>query len=113
MPVTTREISKYSVNIISDAEPNNLVATVWLFDASGNFIAFLGFYSPGSPLPPNKFRTDLGGAVVSYPSTALASMVDVLRNEKPLYFIWYDYMPVRCFGAVGTSREPIGEAEVT
>jgi hypothetical protein len=111
MPVTSKEISTYSVSVISDAEPNKFAATVQLFDASGKAIAFLRFYTPGSPLAPNEFRMDLGEALISYPSTALASMVDVLRNEKPLYFTWYDYMPVRCFGAVGTSREPVGESE--
>jgi len=25
-------------------------------------------------------------------------MVDVLRNEKPVYFTFYDYRPTRCFG---------------
>ncbi|HTP64606.1 MAG TPA: hypothetical protein VMJ66_04370 [Geobacteraceae bacterium] len=111
MPVTTKEISTYAVSVISDAEPNNLAATVLLCDAGGKAIAFLRFYVPGSPLAPNEFRTDLGYPLVSYPATALASIVDVLRNEKPVFFTWYDYMPVRCFGAVGTSREPVGEAE--
>jgi len=111
MPVTTKEINTYSVSVISDAEPNKFAATVWLFDADGKAIAFLRFYSPGSPLAPNEFWPDLGYPLVSYPSTALASMVDILRNEKPLYFTWYDYTPVCCFGAVGTSREPVGESE--
>jgi hypothetical protein len=111
MPVTTKEISTYSVSAISDAEPNNLAATVRLFDAGGKGIAFLRFYTPGSSLARNEFRADLGYPLVSYPSTALAAVVDVLRNERPLYFIWYDYMPVRCFGAVATSREAVGESE--
>ena len=111
MPVTSKEISKYSVSIVSDAEPNGLAATVLVYGADGKVIAFMRFYVPGTPLAPNEFRADLGYPLVSYPSTALASVVDVLRNEKPLYFTWYDYTPVRCFGAVGTSREPAGEAE--
>jgi len=111
MPVTTKEIRTYSVSVISDAEPNKYAATASLFDAAGSCVAFLRFFVPGSPLAPNEYRADLGYALVSYPSTALASVVDVLRNEKPLYFTWYDYLPVRCFGAVGTSREPVGEAE--
>jgi hypothetical protein len=111
MPVTTTEISNYSVSIISDADPNKFAATIHLFDKNGKAVAFLRFYLPGVPLPANEFRADLGYALVSYPSTALDAIVDILRNEKPLYFTWYDYLPVRCFGAVGTSREPIGEAE--
>ncbi len=111
MSVTSKKISTYSVSIISHAEPHNLVATVSLFDADGKTIAVLRFYSPDSALQPNEFREDLGHPLVSYPSTALPSMVDVLRNEKPLYFIWHDYMPVRCFGEVETARESIGELE--
>ena len=82
-----------------------------LFDAGGKTLASLRFFTPGSLLAPNEFRADWGYPLVSYPFTALASVVDILRNEKPLYFTWFDYMPVRCFGAVGTSREPVGEAE--
>ncbi len=111
MPVTTTAISTYGVSVVSDAEPNKFAATVSLFDASGKSVAFLRFFVPGSPLAPNEYRADLGYPLVSYPATALASVVDLLRNEKPLYFTWYDYLPVRCFGAVGTSREPVGEAE--
>ena len=111
MPSTMKDISTYSVSVISDAEPNKIAATISLFDANGKGIAFLRFYLPGSQLAPNEFRTDLGYPLVSYPYAELASMVDILRNEKPLYFTWYDYMPTRCFGAVGTSREPVGESE--
>jgi hypothetical protein len=111
MAVTMKEISTYAVSVISDAEPNKTAATVALFDSAGKEIASLRFYQTGNPLAPNEFRTDLGFPLVSYPYAALASTVDILRNEKPLYFTWYDYMPTRCFGAVGTSREPVGESE--
>ncbi len=111
MPVTTTEISKYSVSVVSDAEPNNFEATIWLFDHAGKVIAFLRYFAPGSVMKENEFRSDLGHPLISFPSTALAPTVDILRNEKPTYFTWYDYSPVRCFGTVGTSREPAGEEE--
>jgi hypothetical protein len=111
MPVTTKEIDSYSVSVISNGEPNNLIATIQLFAADDTAIAFLRFYLPDSSMAPNEFRADLDYPLVSYPSTALDSIVDVLRNERPVYFTWHDYMPVRCFGAVGTAREPIGESE--
>jgi len=109
MPVTTKEIANYSVSLFSDAEPAKMAAAVLLFDAAGKAVAFLRFFQPGATLPPNEFRADLGYALVSYPQSSLAAIVDVLRNEKPLFFTWYDYLPLRCFGAIGTSREPIGE----
>jgi hypothetical protein len=61
-------------------------------------------------LPTNQFRADLGHPIVSYPAATLQSVVDILRNEKPLYFTWYDYSPRR-FAAIGTTRESIGETE--
>ena len=111
MPVTTKEISTYGMNTFSISDPNKIAATIALFDVNGRAIAFLRFYLPENPQAPNEFRTDLGYPMVSYPFAQLESVVDLLRNEKPLYFTWYDYMPTRCFGAIGTSREPIGEAE--
>jgi hypothetical protein len=111
MPVTTKEISTYGVNVVSNSEPNKFAATVALFDSSGRAIAFLRFYLPENTPAPNEFRADLGYPQVSYPFAEFQSVIDILRNEKPLYFTWYDYMPVRCFGAIGTSREPIGETE--
>jgi len=111
MPVTTKEIAKYAVSVFSDAQPDRLTATVLLFDPAGKVVAFLRFYAADATWPANEFRSDLGYALASYPHASLAAMVDILRNEHPLYFTWYDYMPVRCFGAVSTSREPIGEGE--
>jgi hypothetical protein len=77
-------------------------------------LAFLGFYHPGTALPANKWRQDLNAAEVSFRPEAFASVVDVLRNEKPMYFTWFDYsaqVPGRIFGSIGTSREPVGEQE--
>lgn len=113
-PITNTEIATYAPNVVSEGDPNQLAATVWLFKADGGLIAFLRFYRAGSAMAPNEFRQDLGAALVSYRLDALPPMVDILRNEKPVYFTWFDYsaqVPGRLFGVVGTSREPIGEEE--
>jgi len=112
MPVTSTEIAKYSVYVISTEEPNGLAATVRVFDAAGRVLAFLRFYGPEHAPDPNEYRSDLGYPAISYSVSALASVVDVLRNEKPVYFTWFDYRPTRCFGSIGTAREPVGEGEV-
>ncbi len=107
--VSTTEIASYSANVISEGEPSELAATVWLYRADGSVIAFLRFYHGGSAMAPSQFRQDLNAALVSYPSDALAPVVDVFRNETPLYFTWFDYsaqVPGRFFGSLGTSREP-------
>ena len=111
MPVTSTEIDKYSVNVISKDDSNNLAATIWLYGPAGRTIAFFRFYDPGIPMKDNEFRDDLGFPLMSCPISALSPMIDILRNEDPVYFTWFDYRPTRCFGAVGTSREPVGEME--
>ena len=110
MPVTSSEINTYAVSAISAGDPNKFFATIDLFDGAGRQIAFLRFFGPSVKLAANEFRQDLGFPLVSYPSSSLSGIVDLLRNEKPVYFYWYDYLPVRCFGSVSTSREPVGEA---
>lgn len=111
MPVTDTAIDKYSVSTISAGNPNGFFATMSLFAAGGTCLAFLRFYEAGATMAPNEFRADLGYPLLSFPASSLAPTVDVLRNEKPVYFTWFDYRPARCFGAVGTSREPVGEGE--
>jgi len=111
MPVTSTKIGTYALTTISAGDPNDLAATIWLFDGKGKTLAFLGFYRPDATMPANEFRTDLDHAVVSCPFDTFAPTVDMLRNEKPAYFTWFDYSPTNCFGAVETGREPVGEAE--
>ena len=112
--ITTTEVSTYSANLISPGDPNELAATVWLFRADSSLLAFLGFYRNGVQMRANEFRTDLNAAIASYSFDAYPPVVDLLRNEKPVYLTWFDYsdaVPGRIFAELGTSREPIGEAE--
>lgn len=109
MPVTHYEIATYGVSMISSGDPNQMFATISLFDSAGNSLAFLQFYEPSVSQPPNEFREDLGYPVISYPSSSFAGIVDILRNEQPLYFTFFDYRPERVLGAIGSSREPVGE----
>ncbi len=114
-PITMTEIATYEANVVSRTEPNQLAATVWLYEADRSLIAFLRFYRAGIAMAANEYRQDLNAALVSYRLDALPPIVDVLRNEKPVYFTWFDYsagVPGRMFGVVGTSSsEPVGEQE--
>jgi hypothetical protein len=113
-PITTTEIARYEANVVSRTEPNHFAATVWLYRADNSVLAFLRFYRAGVEMAANEFRVDLNSAVASYRFDAFSPIVDLLRNEKPLYFTWFDYSataPGRMFGNVGTSTEPVGEQE--
>ena len=114
MPITSTQIANYTANAVSPGEPNQFAATIWLFRTDQSLLAFVRFYRAGTTMAPNQFRSDLNAAEVSFPYDAFAPMVDLLRNESPVYFPWFDYsvqVPGRIFGVVGTSREPVGEAE--
>ena len=114
-PITTTEIATYEANVVSRGDPNQFAATIWLYGADHSLIAFLRFYRGGIEMAANEFRSDLNAALVSYRFDAFPPLVDVLRNEKPVYFTWFDYSatsPGRMFGVVGTSAlEPVGEQE--
>jgi hypothetical protein len=115
-PITSTPIAKYSANVISPGDPNQFAATVWLFRENGSLLAFLRFYRGGVTMAPNQYRQDLNAAEVSFRFDAYPSVIDLLRNEEPVYFTWFDYsanVPGRLFGALETSREPIGEHELT
>ena len=114
-PITTTEIATYEANVVSRSDPNQFAATVWLYRSDQSLLAFLRFYRTGVEMATNEFRSDLNAATVSYRFDAFLPTVDLLRNEKPLYFTWFDYSataPGRLFGVVGTSAsEPVGEEE--
>ena len=104
-PITMTEIATYEANVVSRTEPNQLAATVWLYEADRSLIAFLRFYRAGIAMAANEYRQDLNAALVSYRLDALPPIVDVLRNEKPVYFTWFDYsagVPAVC----SASSEP-------
>ena len=101
MAITTTQVAGYSV----------IAATVWLYGTITQTIGFLRFYRDGVDMPANEFRTDLGYPMISFRADALPAIVDVLRNENPLFLTWFDFSATRRFGTIGTSREPVGEAE--
>lgn len=103
MAVTITEIGTYFVECPSFEDPNNFAATCWLKDATGNIIAFWRFYFDASKAAPNEFRDDLGFPLLNASAASFPFIVDLLRNEKPVYFIFYDSRPVRLFGGISTS----------
>ncbi|MBN1928619.1 MAG: hypothetical protein JW764_03670 [Chlorobiaceae bacterium] len=101
MPV----VSSYSVLFYGgpDGYQTNR-AQIQLNDAQGKTLAWIRFNDPGMA-----FENDyLAGDIIRMhmPSTMFQSVLDVLRNEKPInvYF-------AQNRGFLGTSAEPVGEGE--
>ena len=79
-------------------------AQIALYDATGSTAAFLRFNDPGM-----FFESDflLGTIIVMHlPSAMFENVLDVLRNEAPVYIYF-----AAGRGFLSTSQEPIGEAE--
>jgi len=77
----------------------------------GPEIAFIRFIDPGRTLA----RDYLSGDIINMhlPSAMLGSVLDVLRNEKPLYISYIADPTTAGMGMAffGTAPEPAGEAE--
>lgn len=111
MPSGTVEISKYLLSTYSNGYESP--ALIALHRANGTLLAWLRFFPPESTMPRNTVSSRFpssGYAMVSYPISSYAATVDILRNEKPVYFYYNDGSSP--YGTVSTSaQEPVGEEE--
>jgi hypothetical protein len=97
------EISSYKASVGG----SDYYGGVQLF--GDGFYAFLKFYKEG-PLPNASAPTTYGQRFyghMDYPQ--MQAMVDLLRNEKPIMFGWYDQNP-NLFHLM-TGAEPVGEGD--
>jgi hypothetical protein len=101
MPV----VSSYSILFYGSAEGYQTNrAQIQLNDASGKTLAWLRFNDPGMV-----FEADAneGGIIrMHLPSAMFSSVLDVLRNEKPINIYF-----AQGRGFLGTGAEPTGEGE--
>ena len=79
-------------------------AQIQLKDTNGNVRAWIRFNDPGQFFE-NDYES--GGIIrMHLPSIMFENVIDVLRNEKPVYIYF-----AAGRGFLGTSAEPIGEGE--
>jgi len=79
-------------------------AQISLYDTNNKVIAYLRFNDPGM-----FFENDsnAGGIIKMHlPSAMFENIIDVLRNEKPVYIYF-----AQGKGFLSTSAEPVGEGE--
>ena len=79
-------------------------AQIQLVDTNGKVRAWIRFNDPGQFFE-NDYESN-GIIRMHLPSTMFTNVIDVLRNEKPVYIY---FAAGRAF--LGTSAEPIGEGE--
>ena len=98
-----KEIKNYSYDIITrDDHP----ARLNLFDNDNKIIARVVFVKDSLPLPENRDYED--HSFIHFKFSALAPIIDMLRNEKPVFYHWIKKAKI---GHITTSKEPVGEKE--
>ena len=87
----------------STAGYQNNRAQISLYDG-GNVLGYVRFHDPGMTFPND---SQSGGKIIMHlPSAMFENVLNVLRNEKPI-----NYYFVSAHAFLGTSTEPVGEAE--
>jgi len=97
-------IEKYKVVLYAENKPDiKLLAYIHCYNDNKNVMS-AEFYRDGATLPQNRYKGCRVGLV--YPWSRFNSILDILRNEKPVYF---GFILSNKLGYVCTQLEPTGE----
>jgi len=100
-----KEVQSYSIIFYGGTEGyQGNRAQIQLFGDEKKALAWIRFCDPGEA---PKADTNAGGTIrMHLPSTMFHSVLDVLRNEKPVFIRF-----VQNRGFLSTGQEPVGEGE--
>ncbi len=99
----TIEVIRHTYHCFSSRERNDIA--LFLYDEHSRVIAQVLAVPDGEPLPPAE-RHDRR-AILYYHRAAIPQVVDLLRNESPVYLLWGEGRNT----ALATGYEPEGEGE--
>jgi hypothetical protein len=97
------EISRYTYHCFSSRDRDDV--TLFLYDKASKVIGQVRAVPDGEPLPPAERRD--GRALLYFHRAAMPQIVDLLRNEGPVYLHWENGRDA----ALATGYEPVGEGE--
>ncbi len=106
MPYTTTEIKKYRCALMSNAENS---AKVQLYNANDSNFATV-YIRPDSEPHTVAFQDETGMTRLYYKRSNLQDLIDLLRNEKPVFLQFWTGAGDNTH--IGTGMEPVGEREV-
>jgi hypothetical protein len=103
--MVTKEAKSYSILFYGSPKGYHTNrAQITLTGRDGKTIAVIRFNDPGMFFE-NDYEKD-GYIRMHLPSTMFQNVLDVLRNEKPVYIYFVENR-----GFLSTSKEPVGEEE--
>ena len=110
MKVINSEITLYWVHFQAGGAEKNRVyprALIKCYDHD-DFVLQINFYPDSKSIPANNYDKRNKLVYLRYPMSMYSSILDILRNEKPIYFSYNINLNL---GHVRTGKEPIGEGE--
>lgn len=102
--MATTEITNYHILVYGSPEGYQTNrAQISLYGPDGKTAAFVRFNDPGMA-----FENDADDGIIRMhlPSAMFENVLDILRNEKPVYIYF-----AQGRGFLSTSKEPVGEGE--
>lgn len=102
------EIKHYAVRVYGGDPPNGLLAQIHLFSQQNKMVGGIDFYA--NELPRTDFPPDSQDPFIKMAmhQDRLTTIVDLLRNEKPIYLAWQKHLG---HAYLGTMQERVGEGE--
>jgi hypothetical protein len=91
MKVLNHELKQYWVHFQAGHTKGNQIyprAIIKCYD-DNDFLLQLNFYSEGKRIPENYYDTNSKLVYLRYPLSMYPNILDILRNEKPIYFSYY------------------------
>lgn len=101
------EIKSYRIFLDSGNQKNRNFTSINLYDTNEEVIGVLQFFEEGQRQSDHQ---DFDRFYIQYPISKFAVIIDVLRNEKPL-FVGYWQNKFGQYGRICTGKEPVGEGE--
>jgi len=102
------EIKSYRIFLDSGTQKIRNLTTIHLFDTVDELIGVINFFEEGLEVDGSK---DFDHVYLQYPISKFPYIVDVLRNEKPIYIGYWENKYGR-YGRICTGKEPVGEGEI-
>ena len=99
------EIEQYKYYTFSSRDSSTANSVVLFYGAEG-YIGAAFFSTDDAPLEPAS-RSETGIYGLHYRYTDLPGIIDMLRNEKPVYLVYNSDVNSR----LSTTMEPVGEGE--
>ena len=107
MALEVKEIKSYSYLAYASRSSTNDIKAMIMVNAEVEFLGYINFMTNGRPLPKSVKQNGL--YFFYYHFSDLPVVVDMLRNENPIFLIYVEDNSNNC--RISTTLEAVGEGE--